>query len=160
MKNISFVLIAAFLIICLYGSEAAGLGITFSQISGNVIDFGDMNMGDTKNNVPNLGLRIICSAGPSTAGWTLEIRTDQPFSSEIPNENFEWYIESTTGSVGQLNFPINQPEDFAIEKLIYTGVANEDETEFIMKFQLTLPSLLQSGTYSINNNIVLTITEN
>ncbi len=151
---IAFILFTLFL----FQGEAAALSIELNYYS---IDFGNMNMGAIKDDVPSDGLVITCTTTAATPRWTLKIRNDYPLThisnpaSIIPDTYFKWYGIST-------NNPSNTSlvmtrEDFTFEKTIYTGLAGEVQTSITIKFELTLPSLLQSGTY--NTNIVFTFTE-
>lgn len=143
---------------CVVRAEALSLNLNLYSV-----DFGNMDMGDIKTEVPAQGLTVTATTTAATLGWTLRIRNEEPFRHEsnpasvIPDTQFRWYAVSTTGSETRFNYPVNQREDFTYEKLIYTGVAGEEETDITLKFELDLPTLLQSGTY--RTRVIFTLTE-
>jgi hypothetical protein len=126
------------------------------------IDFGNMNMGDIKDDIPSIGLIITCTTDQGNP-WYLKIRNDYPLkhisnpASVIPNTNFKWYGVSTSDPTN--TSLVTTREDFTYEKTIYSGAAGEGAsgTDITIKFELTLPPILQSGIYS--TNIVFTFTE-
>ncbi len=154
------VVITSVFIVVISCVRAEALSLNLNLYS---VDFGNMNMGDIKTEVPAQGLTVTATTSAATAGWTLKIRNEEPFrhqlnpASVIPNTQFRWYAVSTTGSESRFTYPINQREDFTYEKLIYTGVAGEEETDITLKFELALPPILQSGTYT--TRVIFTLTE-
>ena len=126
------------------------------------LNFGNMNMGDIKDDVPPMGLIVTCTTDLGNP-WSLNIRNDWPLmhvsnpSSVISNTDFKWYGVSTSDPAN--TSLIMTREDFTFERTIYNGAAGEgaNGTDIMMKFELTLPSLLQSGLYT--SNIVFTLTE-
>jgi len=66
-----------------------------------------------------------------------------------------WYGVSTSNATN--TSLVMTREDFTFEKLVYTGAAAEAQTDITMKFELTLPALLEYGNYT--TNIVFTLTE-
>lgn len=126
------------------------------------IDFGSMNMGDIKDDVPPIGLTATCTTDQGLR-WYLRIRSDGPLTHEenpaafIPDTNFRWYGISTSDPAN--TSLVTTREDFTMERTIYIGEPGEgaDGTDLMMKFEITLPPLLQSGRY--NANIVFTMTE-
>lgn len=154
-KRFGFMAVIFFTILFFQG-EAAAFSIELNYYS---IDFGNMNMGGIKDDVPSDGLVITCTTnGPS---WTLKVRDDYPLrhvsnpASIIPDTNFKWYGISTSDATN--TSLIMTHEDFTFEKTIYTGLVNELQTNITIKFELTLPPILQSGDYS--TNVVFTLSE-
>lgn len=154
--------------ILLYPSEANALNIEFTNY--NVIDFGSVDLsGGTViiDDVPYDGLVIRCTAGPGTSGWMLEVKIEHELTHEtntasrIPNTNFRWYVESTTGNTNNIAPGVNQKVEFTFDDvLVYTGDTGEDQTDITMKFHLELPPTLQWGTYNTKYGyIVFTLTE-
>jgi len=152
------------LVICGSAQETKALGIEFTNYT--AIDFGEMSAGDIKDEVPDDGLIIRCTASAGTPGWTLKVKIDHPLTHEsnpaslIPNTNFKWYLVSTSDAN---NRPTNLEQRTALEaydQTIYTGLAGEVQTDIKMKFHLELPTILQWGTYNTNyGKIVFTLTE-
>ena len=152
--------IAVFLTVLLFQADAEAV---FSiQLNYFSVDFGNMDMGVIKDDVPPDGLVVTCTTDQNNA-WSLMIRNDFPLThvsnpaSLIPNTNFRWYGIST--SVPSNTSLVLTREDFTYEKTIYSGTAGEvaSGTDITMKFELSLPPLLQSGVYS--TNIVFTFIE-
>ena len=151
-----------FLAILSYPLESMALNIEFTNY--NVIDFGTMNRGAIKDDIPTDGLVVRCTTGPATPGWTLKIKSEYPLTHEsnpasmIPNTYFKWYGERTSDADN--NSLVTMREDFTFEKTVYTGAAGEDQTDITLKFELTLPRDIQWGTYNTNHGrIVFTLTE-
>ena len=147
--------------------NAEALEIAFTNY--DVIDFGEMNLGDIKYDIPRDGLIVKCTASTGTPGWTLTVRIDHPLThesniaSEIPNTNFKWYLVSTSDLNNQPT-NIEQRVEFRtyddVQNPVYTGLANEDETELTLKFQLEIPRDLEWGYYDTHlGRIVFTLTE-
>ena len=119
-------------------------------------------MGAIKEDIPSNGLVVTCTTDQGNS-WSLKIRDDYPLrhvsdpSSMIPNTNLKWYGLSTSDPSN--TSLVTTREDFTIERTIYMGAAGEGAsgTNITMKFELTLPPALQSGTYG--TNIVFTLTE-
>jgi len=156
-----FVLAILFLVVFSYSDKAeAVFSIELNYYS---IDFGDMNMGDYKDDVPSNGLIVTCTTD-SGQQWTLKIRDEWPLShvsnpaSVIPDTRFKWYGLTTSDSATNTSL-VTTREDFTFEKNIYTGNAGEgaNGTDITLKFELTLPPVLQSGTYA--TTVVFTFTE-
>lgn len=162
--TIGFILIFGLSTILLHASEAKALSIELTNY--NIIDFGEMNPGDIKDDVPPDGLVVRCTASSGTSGWTLKIKIDHPLThvdnpaSIIPNTNFKWYVESTSDT-DNTSANINQREEITTyDKTAYTGATSEEQTNITLKFQLELPPALQWGTYNTSyGHIILTLTE-
>ncbi len=124
------------------------------------IDFGGMDMGDIKDDVPSNGLIVTLKTDQGNP-WFLRIRTDMPLthvdnpSQVIPDTHFRWYGVSTSDVTNTTL--VTSREDLTVEKTVYSGAAAETETDVTLKFELMLPALLQSGTYE--TTVVLTLTE-
>lgn len=149
---LSFIFCIIFILSC---DEARALSIQLMNYTS--LDFGSMNAGETKFDVPSNGLIVRCS---HTSGkWTLSIRDDYPLgnitnpASTIPNTNFKWYGVSTSDPSN--TSLVTTHEDFTTEKQVYRARAGELSTDITMKFELILPPFLQSGTYK--TNVVFTL---
>ena len=160
MKKILFISLAIFLAVFLYSSNASA---TFSvTLNFNSMDFGSLNMGDIKDDVPGIGITATCRTDQNNP-WQLKIRADRPLThmenpaSFIPNTNFFWYGISSNVP-GNNSLDRNQ-EDFTIEKTVYTAPAGEGAagTEIILKFKVIVPRPAQSGLYT--TRIRFTFTE-
>ncbi|MDD5680350.1 MAG: hypothetical protein PHI59_03820 [Candidatus Omnitrophica bacterium] len=160
LKSILFVLLAAFLTVFLYSTEAAAV---FSvDLNFYSVDFGSLNMGDMKDDVPGMGIRVMCRTDQGNP-WQLKIRADRPLShmenpaSFIPNTNFFWYGVSSNVP-GNNSLDRNQ-EDFTMERTVYSAPAGEGVTgtEITMKFKVIVPKPAQSGIYT--TKIIFTFTE-
>lgn len=160
LKSILSVLLAAFLTVFLYSTEAAAV---FSvDLNFYSIDFGSLNMGDMKDDVPGMGIRVMCRTDQGNP-WQLKIRADRPLShmenpaSFIPNTNFFWYGVSSNVP-GNNSLDRNQ-EDFTMERTVYSAPAGEGATgtEITMKFKVIVPRPAQSGIYT--TKIIFTFTE-
>ena len=161
-KNIKLAVVVFFAILLFYGKAEAVFSITLNYFS---IDFGNMDSGYSgsfKDDVPSIGLVATCTTDEGNA-WFLNIRNDGPLThvsnpaSVIPNTYFRWYGISTSDPVN--TSLVTAREDFTIERRVYSGAVGEGAsgTDITMKFELTLPPLLQSGSY--DTNIVFTFTE-
>ncbi len=160
IKSVVLVLLIAPLIIFLFPSDAfATFSITLNFYS---IDFGNLNMGDIKDDVPGIGLRVTCTTDQGNP-WQLRIRTERPLthaidpSSFIPNANLFWYGIST--SVPGNSSLVRNQEDFTLERTVYSAPGTEGNpgTDITLKFKVIVPRPVQSGIY--NTKIVFTFTE-
>lgn len=154
---------ALFCAIVFYPLETWALSI---ELSDSTIDFGEMNMGDIKDEVPIHGLNVMCTASPGTVGWTLRIKIEHPLThvdnpaSMIPNTNFKWYVVSTNDPNNIYAALYQRTEFMTYDQTVYVGNAGEEKTTIGMKFQLELPRAIQAGTYNTQyGKIVLTLTE-
>ena len=126
------------------------------------IDFGNLNMGDIKDDVPGIGLTVTCMTDQGNP-WQLRIRTERPLthavdpSSFIPNTNLFWYGISTSAPMN--NSLVKSQEDFTLERTVYTAPGTEGNpgTDITLKFKVIVPRPVQSGIY--NTKIVFTFTE-
>ena len=151
-----FILIFFIMLLCQKEAEAV-----FSiELNFYSIDFGSMDMGSIKDDVPSIGLIVTCTTDQGLA-WDLKIRNDQPLThvsnpaSVIPNTNFKWYGVSTSDPINTTL--VMTREDFTFEKTIYTGTAIESPTDITIRFELILPAILQSGDYT--TDVVFTFVE-
>ena len=163
MRKIKYILFAALIIfsaILLYPRDAAA---TFSiTLNFNSMDFGSLNMGDIKDDVPGIGITATCRTDQGNS-WQLKIRADRPLThmenpaSFIPNTNFFWYGVSTN-AIGNNSLDRNQ-EDFTIERTVYTALVGEGDpgTEITLKFKVIVPRPVQSGIYT--TRVIFTFTE-
>jgi hypothetical protein len=160
LRKIMFSALVIFSAVFLYAHDAAAV---FSiDLNFNSVDFGGLNMGDIKDDVPGIGIRVTCRADQGLP-WQLKIRAEQPLThmenpaSFIPNTNFFWYGIST--SVPGNNSLDRSQEDFTLERTVYTAPAGEGAagTEITMKFKVIVPRPAQSGIYT--TKIVFTFTE-
>ena len=161
VKRLGFIVLIFFVILLCQKEAEAVFSIELNSYS---IDFGGMDMGSIKDDVPPIGLVVTCTTDQGNA-WDLKIRNDQPLThvsnpaSMIPDTNFCWYVESTTGNISNLVYSLNERQDFTFEKTIYNdpGILGLSTTDITMKFELILPDLLQSGDY--NSTVVFTFIE-
>ena len=160
LKFILTVLILAFSTVFLWTQDAFA---TFSiNLNFYSIDFGNLNMGDIKDDVPGIGLKVTCTTDQANP-WQLRIRTERPLtntmdpSSFIPNSNFFWYGIST--SVPDNGSLVRSQEDFTVERTVYTAPGTEGNpgTDITLKFKVVVPRPVQSGAYT--TKIVFTFTE-
>jgi hypothetical protein len=172
VKKFCFIiLILVFFSLICQKEAGAAFGIAISGPEGTLINFGTVSPPISQetivSEIPTEGLTVTCTTG-ETDTWVLEIWTDGvPLTHElnpaaqIPDTNFYWYVENTTGSTARLVYPLQQREDFTVRKTIYNGLATEGASgiDFVMKFELVIPANMQSGTYNMSNNIFLTLTE-
>jgi len=163
IRRAVFLLVAYFLAVflCVPAAEAAfGIDLNFYSI-----DFGDLDMGTVKDDVPSQGLVATCTTDQGNA-WYLMIRNEQPLqnvnnpAAVIPDTNFYWYgvapvITDVTGN----NSLVTSYQDFTYEKTAYTGQAGEGAagTQITLKFKVDVPNPAQSGEY--HSRVVLTFTE-
>ncbi|MBL7071630.1 MAG: hypothetical protein ISS26_05625 [Candidatus Omnitrophica bacterium] len=133
------------------------------ELNLTTVSFDNMNSGPAgsyRDDVPPQGLEVVCASDQGNV-WSLLIRNDLPLTntanpaSAIPDENFKWYGVSTSDPTNATLVTIR--EDFSVEKTVYAGAAAETNTTLMMKFELTVPPLMQSGEYT--SNIVFTLTE-
>ena len=158
--SILFVSLVTFLTVFLYPHEAAAV---FSiDLNFYSVDFGSLNMGDIKDDVPNIGIRVTCRTDQGNP-WQLRVRAERPLThmenpaSFIPNTNFFWYGVSSNVP-GNNSLDRNQ-EDFTVERTVYTAPNTEGATgtEITMKFKIIVPRPAQSGIYT--TKVVFTFTE-
>lgn len=140
-----------------------GAAATFSvTLNFNSMDFGSLNMGDIKDDVPGTGITATCRTNQGNP-WQLKIRADQPLThignpaSRIPNTNFFWY--GVSSNVPDNNSLDKSQEDFTMERTVYTAPAGEGlaGTEITLKFKVIVPKPIQSGIYT--TRIICTFTE-
>lgn len=161
--NVKYVLCAALIVFSvtfLCPDEAAAV---FSvDLNFYSIDFGSLDMGDIKDDVPGIGIMVTCRTDQGNP-WQLKIRADRPLThmenpaSFIPNTNFFWYgVSSNVPSNNSLD---RNQEDFTLEKTVYTAPAGEGATgtEIILKFKVIVPRPIQSGIYT--TKVIFTFTE-
>ena len=150
----------AFLAVLLHSQPAAA---TFSiNLNFYSVDFGSLNMGDIKDDVPNIGIKVTCATNQGNP-WQLRVRAERPLThmenpaSFIPNTNFFWYGIST--SVPTNNSLDRNQEDFTVERTVYRAPGTEGTpgTDITMKFKVIVPMPAQSGIYT--TKIVFTFTE-
>ena len=160
MKRIIFLVTVVSLAVFLCAPRAeAAFGIDLNFYS---IDFGSLNMGDTKDDVPAIGLTVTCTTDQLNP-WSLKIRNESPFthtlnpSSTIPNTDLYWYGIST--SVPGNNSLVTSQQDFTIERTVYSAPGSEGSpgTQIILKFRVDIPTPTQAGSYT--TRIVFTFTE-
>ncbi len=150
-------LLAAIILIALSSHAYAEFTIETDLKS---IDFGPMNPGDTRGDIPSQGVTIRCTTTQGNS-WQLRLHLETPLthvtnpSSIITNDNFWWYGVSTTGS-GSL---VMHEQNLLTEQIAYTAPAGEGASgiDIKLKFKLTLPNSLQSGQYA--TKIILTMIE-
>jgi len=154
--------IAVTLIALLLFPAAAGAVFTL-ELNQTAMDFGDMDSGASgsyRDDIPHQGLEVLCTTDQGNPWW-LRIRNEQPLthisnpSATIPNTNLKWYGVSTSDPNNTSLVTLR--EDFTVEKTVYTAPAVETQTTITMKFELTVPPVIQSGAYT--SNIVFTLTE-
>lgn len=139
------------------GAEVFSINLNFYSI-----DFGDLNMGDIKDDVPGIGLKATCMTNQGNP-WQLRIRAERPLtntanpSSFIPNSNFFWYGISTT--VPANASLVKSQEDFTVERTVYSAPGSEGMpgTDITLKFKVIVPRPAQSGVYT--TKVVFTFTE-
>ena len=163
MKNIKFIFLALLITssaVFLHTQDALA---TFSiNLNFYSIDFGNLNMGDIKDDVPGIGLTVTCRTDQANP-WQLRIRAERPLtsilnpSSFIPNTNFFWY--GISSSVPGNNSLVRNQEDFTVEGTVYSAPGTEGNpgTDITLKFKVIVPRPVQSGMY--NTKIVFTFTE-
>ena len=160
MKRIFLVLITTLLISVLYNQDAeAVFSIDLNFYS---IDFGELDMGDIKDDVPSLDITITCTTDQGNA-WYLKVKNETQLthtinpSSFIPDTNLYWRGVSTTGS-GTLTTGYN---DFTVDDTptVYSSSVGEGASgiNIMMDFKVVIPQAIQSGTYT--TRIVFTFTE-
>lgn len=161
MKNI----LAGILILALSGNCAYALSAsqqaTFTvtvnsvfelSIDQGLIDFGRMDPGDEKNNIPSRGLTVT-SRTNSGNPWYLKINSSSPFSSGdkiIPYSSFRW-TGWTDGS--GVWFGTNNKTVSASPVLAYSSGAGEESnlpngTLNHFKFKLNVPKIQAPGVYT------------
>ena len=160
MRKIIPALLVTFLAVFLYPTKAAA---TFSvNLNFYTMDFGSLNMGDIKDDVPGIGIKVTCMTDQGNP-WELKVRAERPLThmenpaSTIPNTNFFWYGISSNIS-GNSSLDTNQ-EDFTVERTVYRAPAGEGATgtEITLKFKVVIPRPAQSGIYT--SRVVFTFTE-
>jgi len=133
------------------------------ELSQTSVDFGNMDSGASgsyRDDIPHQGLEVLCTTDQGNSWW-LRIRNEQPLThisnpaATIANTNLKWYGVSTSDSNNTSLVTLR--EDFTVEKTVYTAPAAETQTTITMKFELTVPPVIQSGAYT--SNIVFTLTE-
>lgn len=153
-------LLLTLIVFSLFESEAGAVfSVTLNFYS---IEFGSLNMGDIKDDVPGIGLKVTCATDQGNP-WQLRIRTDRPLAhtmnpaSFIPNTNLFWY--GISSSVSGNNSLVRNQEDFTIERTVYSAPVGEGNpaTDIILKFKVIVPRPIQSGIYT--TKIVFTFTE-
>ncbi|MBU4376344.1 MAG: hypothetical protein KKD29_02565, partial [Candidatus Omnitrophica bacterium] len=81
MKNIKFIFLTLLIIssaVFLHTQDALA---TFSiNLNFYSIDFGNLNMGDIKDDVPGIGLKVTCQTDQGNP-WQLRIRAERPLTS-------------------------------------------------------------------------------
>lgn len=162
-KIVLFMAMAVCLSVILCPKDVSA-GATVFSLSLNFysIDFGSLNMGDIKDDVPGIGLKATCMTNQGNP-WQLRIRTERPLthtvnpSSFIPNTNFFWYgISSSVPGNGSL---VKSQEDFTVERTLYSAPGGEGMpgTDITVKFKVIVPRPVQSGIYT--TKIIFTFTE-
>lgn len=160
MKKLATIFFIIFFSLLLQGKAEAVFTIELNYYS---IDFGNMDSGASgsyKDDIPPQGVGVTCATDQGNA-WFLKIRNDQPLThasnpaATIPDTDFKWYGVSTSDPAN--NSLVTTREDFTVEKTVYSGAAAENQTTITMKFELTVPPVIQSGHYE--SNIVFTFTE-
>lgn len=124
------------------------------------VDFGTLQLGEVRSDVPPEGLRLTCKTD-GLGAWQLLLSQLEPMSNElnptqvIPETNLRWYGVSTTGS-GTL---VREETDVTQERVIYTGTAAEGSggIEVVVKFLLIAPQWTQMGRY--RTRLLFTLTE-
>ncbi len=122
------------------------------SIDQGFIDFGRMNPGDMKWNMPPAGITVQ-SKSNSGKPWYLKVSNDSPFSSgsnTIPNSNFSW-SGWTDGSGKWYGDGTNQVS--VTPTLVYSSGAGEENnlpngTVNHMKFKLKVPNNQVPGNYT------------
>lgn len=162
VKKLTFII---FVIISSFFIQEKAEAVFTIELNLYSINFENMDSGATgsyRDNIPTQGLEVTCTTDQGPA-WFLNIRNDQPLThtsnpaSVIPDENFKWYGISTSDPIN--TSLVTTREDFTIERTIYRGADNEgaNGTTITMKFELTVPPIIQSGPYS--TDVVFTFTE-
>jgi hypothetical protein len=160
LKYILTVLILTFSAIFLWTEDAfATFSIALNFYS---IEFGNLNMGDIKDDVPGIGIRVTCRTDQGNP-WQLRIRTERPLThmvnpaSFIPNTNLFWY--GISSSVPGNSSLVTSQQDFTVERTVYTAPGTEGMpgTDITLKFKIVVPRPVQSGMYT--TKIVFTFTE-
>ena len=114
------------------------------------IDFGVMNIGDQRSDVPARGVVVTCASNQGNL-WKLNVYAQQPFTHEnnslsiIPNSDFYWFGVNTNGS-GILK---KIAEDFTFEKTVYEAGSGEGSppVSIEVRFRLDVRDFIQSGGY-------------
>ncbi len=122
------------------------------SIDQGFIDFGRMNPGETKWNMPPAGIMIQAKTNGGKP-WYLKISNDSPFSSAsnvIPNSNFSWY--GWTSGAGKW-YGTGENSMSITPALVYSSGAGEDNnlpagTVNHMKFRLKVPANQAPGNYT------------
>ncbi|MBU0479262.1 hypothetical protein KKC91_11945 [bacterium] len=158
MKKI-VVIIIFFLIAVFFFNAEAKAEFTI-QVDRYSIDFGNLDLGEVRSDVPSDGLEITCTSDLGNP-WELRISNIQPLvhvynpTQFIPDTNFRWYSVSTTGG-GVLE---SEEKDFTQERVIYSAPLGEGTTgtRVVVKFKLIVPQMVQAGRYE--TRIIITMTE-
>lgn len=163
LKKIKFIFLAILIIFSAVFLHTRDAFAVFSvDLNFYSIDFGNLNMGDIKDDVPGIGIRVTCATDQGNP-WQLRIRTEKPLTntinppSFIPNSNFFWYgISSSVPENGSL---VKSQEDFTVERTVYIAPGTEGNpgTDITLKFKVIVPRPVQSGIYT--TKIVFTFTE-
>lgn len=161
MRKIILLVLITFSAVFLYLDDASA---AFSiSLNFYTVDFGSLNMGDIKDDVPNIGIKVTCVTDQGNP-WQLKIRAERPLThmnnpaSIIPNTNFFWYGISSNVP-GNNSLDRNQ-EDFTLERTVYSAPGTEGAlpgTDITLKFKVVIPAPAQSGVYT--SRIIFTFTE-
>ena len=153
------------LMIALGGLSPAHAAFTFRLDGSSVgtIDFGSMDPGSAKFDLPTTGIfQLDCTSDQGNA-YTVFVSDSQPFTNTadgtqtIGNENFRWLGTFTTGAgtlskSAYVNFS-------TLPAAVYQGVAGDagGATQVIqMKFGLIVPASLRGGTYTTTIRFTMT----
>ncbi len=122
------------------------------SIDQGFIDFGRMNPGETKWNMPPAGIMVQAKTNGGKP-WHLKISNDSPFSSGsnvISNSNFSWY--GWTSGSGKW-YGTGENTVSITPALVYSSGSGEDNnlpegTVNHMKFRLKVPANQAPGNYT------------
>ncbi len=122
------------------------------SIDQGFIDFGRMNPGETKWNMPPAGIMIQAKTNCGNP-WYLKISNDSPFSSSsnvISNSHFSWY--GWTNGAGKW-YGTGENTMSLTPALVYSSGAGEENnmpggTVNYMKFRLKVPENQAPGNYT------------
>lgn len=130
------------------------------SIDQGLIDFGKMNPGETKHNIPASGI-LVSSKTNNGNPWFLKISHTSPFASAnnlIPDSNFKWtgWSDGAGKWFGTVNNNIRITPSIA-----YTSGAGEENnlpngTTNHFKFKLAVPSNQAPGIYTTTVKFTMT----
>ena len=148
-----------------------GSAMFMMQLSDNSIDFGLVNIGESKFGIPADNLKITCVSDQGNR-WTLQIKANNDLTSGqylIPIKNLKWfgtYAKSLDGSYlydNERSFSRDNATSLQLyDSIFYQSDNTGDQvvssgSSVYLQFGITVPDTQPRGTYL--TTVVITMTE-